>query len=145
MASIITGLFESQSQSKKISDDLENAGFQDGDFIMYLHEENISKEVKTSIWQSLFKDNTTLEDDSLVVSVKAKELEVQEKVHRIFTENNVIHQNLIENIKFKDAESLQYLKRIVSLRAKSEIYSSPEIRQRGAARGINSEVFFGKN
>lgn len=145
MASIITGLFKSQRQSTKISKDLEDAGFQDNDFIMYLHEEPISKEIKTSIWQSFFKDNTKLEDESFVVSVKVKESEAQEKVKQIFADNDAIHQNYIQNIKFKDAESLQYLKRIVSLRAKSHIYSSPEIRRREQARGINSEVFFGKN
>lgn len=145
MASIVTGLFESQSQSKKISEDLENAGFHDEDYIMYLHEGNISKEVKTSVWQSLFKDNTKLEDDSLVVSVKIKEPACKEKVTKVFEENNIVHQNYIENIKFKDARSLQYIKRIVSLRAKSEIYSSPQIRQRGSSEGLNSEVLFGKS
>ena len=144
MASIITGLFKSQSQSKKISEDLKQAGFHDNDFIMYLHEEPISKEIKTSIWQSFFKDNIKLEDESFVVSVKVKEPQCQEKVKSVFTDNKVVHQNYIQNIKFEDAHSLQYLKRIVSLRAKSHIYSSPEIRQRGSSRGINSEVFFGK-
>ena len=145
MASIITGLFKSQNQSQKISEDLKNAGFSNTNFIIYRHENSISKEVKTKLWQSFFKDNTKLEDESLVVSVKTKEVESQEKIKQIFNENDVLHQNLIENIKFEDAKSLHYLKRIVSLRAKSMIYSSPEIRHHGKTRGINSEVFFGKN
>lgn len=145
MASIITGLFSSQNQSKKISEDLEKAGFQDAEYIMYLHEQPISKEIKTSIWQSFFRDDTKLEDESLVVSVKVREPEAREKVKQIFAENNAVTQNYIQNIKFKDAESLQYLKRIVSLRAKSQIYTSPEIRHRGQNPGMNSEVFFGKN
>ena len=145
MASITTGLFKSQSQSKKISEDLENAGFKNSDYIMYLHDKPVSKEVKTSIWQSFFSDNTQLEDDSLVISVKIKEPKERETAAKIFLENDSIHQNYIENIKFKDAQSLQYLKRIVALRAKSSIQSSAEIRHKGATRGINSEVFFGKN
>lgn len=145
MAAIITGLFRSQRQSRKISEDLENAGFRDDEFIMYLHDDHISKEIKTSIWQSFFKDNTKLDDDSFVVSVKVNDAECREKVKKVFSDNEAIHQNLIENIKFKDAHSLRYLKRIVSLRAKSEIYSSPEIRHRGQTRGMNAEVFFGKN
>ena len=144
MASIITGLFKSQSQSRKISEDLENAGFADGDFIMYLHDNHITKEIKTTIWRSFFKDRTKLEDESLVVTVKAKEPEAQEKVKQIFADNGAIHQNYIENIKFKDAQSLQYLKRIVSLRAKSQIFSSPDVRRPGQHSGMSSEVTFGK-
>ncbi|WP_027376365.1 hypothetical protein [Kaistella palustris] len=145
MSSIITGLFKSQSQSRKISEDLENAGISNDGYIMYLHEHPISREVKTSIWRSFFKDNTSLEDESLVVSVKVKGPEQREMVSKIFDANDAVTQNYIENIKFKDAESLQYLRRIVSLRAKSEIMPSPDIKHRGQTRGINSEVFFGKN
>ena len=145
MASIITGLFKSQSQSQKISEDLERAGFRNSDYIVYLTDEGISKEVKTSVWQSFFRDNRKLEDDSLVVSVKVRGPSSTEIVKEIFAENGSVHQNYFENLKFEDAKSLQYLKRIASLRAKAEIYSSPEIRKRGESRGINSEVFFGKN
>lgn len=145
MASIITGLFKNQSQSKAIAQDLESKGFQDSDYIIYLHDEKISKEVKTSIWQSFFKDKTKLEDESLVVSVKVKSPEQIEIVNEVFTKNNSIHQNYFENIKFRDAKSLNYLKRIVSLRAKSEIYNSPNMKHRESLTGINSEVLFGKS
>ena len=95
MASIITGLFESQSQSKKISEDLEKAGFDNSDYIIYLHEEPVSREVKTSLWQLFFNDDVTLEDDSLAVTVKVNEQELKEKAVQIFTENKVIHYNYI--------------------------------------------------
>lgn len=145
MASIITGLFNNQSQSKAIAQDLESKGFQDSDYIIYLHDETISKEVKTSIWQSFFKDKTKLEDESLVVSVKVKSPDQIEDVKEVFTKNNSVHQNYFENIKFRDAKSLQYLKRIVSLRAKSEIYNSPNVNYRASLTGMNSEVLFGKS
>lgn len=144
MASIITGLFNHQSQSKAISQDLEQAGFQDSDYIIYLHDERISKEVKTSIWQYFFKDKRKLEDESLVVSVRIKSPEQLEKVKELFAKNEVIHSNYFDHIKFRDARSLDYLKRIVSLRAKSEIYNSPNVNHRTPSTGINSEVLFGK-
>lgn len=143
MASIITGSFESQSQSKEISQDLENAGFKDSDYIIYLHDERITKEIKTSIWQYLFKDKTKLDDDSLVVSVKVKGPEEIEKVNEVFSKNKSVHQNYIEHIKFDNAKSLDYLRRIVSLRAKAEIYNSPNITYRGQSSGMNAEVLFG--
>ena len=144
MASIITGLFKSQSQSRKISQDLEKAGFGHDDYIIYLSESNISKEVKTSLWQSFFKDNTQLEDDSLVVTVRVNEHESRDKISKIFEDNGAIHTNYFENIKFREAMSLKFLKRIVSLRAKSQIFSSREVRHHGQNPGMNSEVIFGK-
>lgn len=140
MASIITGLFQSQSQAKKISDELLISGIPEEQFIIYLHERTISKEVKTSIWQSFFRDATKLQDESLVVSVKIDDKITRELVSKIFTDNNVIQENYIENIRFKDAESLNFIKRIVSIRARAAIFSSPEIKHRNQGRGIDAEV-----
>lgn len=143
MSSIITGLFRSQRQAAAIATDLDNAGFAENNYIIYLHEKPISKETKTSLWQSFFGDNTELEDESLVVSVKVPGPKSREIVKQVFQNNQCIHQNYIENIKFKDAQSLQLLKRIVSLRAKSHISSAPVIKRRAQNNGMNSEVFFG--
>lgn len=145
MASIITGSFESQSQHNKIAQDLENAGFLNSDYIIYLHDEKITKEIKTSIWQHFFKEKIKLEDDSLVVSVKVKDADQIEKVKEIFLSNNSFHQNYFENIKFRNARSLEFLKKIVSLRAKAEIYNTPQLNYRGQSAGINSEVNFGNS
>ena len=144
MATIITGLFNSQSKSHAIAKDLENVGFGNSDYITYLHDEHITKEVKTSIWQYFFKDQRTLEDDSLVVSVKIKTPEQMEIVKKVFSKNDCIHENFFHNIKFRDARSLDYLNKIVSLRAKSEIYRPLENNYRGQSEGINAEVVFGK-
>lgn len=143
MTTIITGLFHSQSQSGKISHDLESAGFRDSDYIMYLHDKTISRDVKTSLWQYFFKERRELEDDSLVISVRVKNQESIDKVTKIFNDNFVLHQNLINNIRFEDAKSLEYLKRVVSLRAKASIFSVPEIRFRKGSKGISSDVAFG--
>ena len=145
MATIITGLFQSQSQSRKISEDLENAGFAQDDFIIYLQDREISREVKTSVWQSFFKDNRTLEDESLVVTVRVRDPESRERILQIFSANGAVHTNYFENIKFRDAMSLQFLKRIVALRAKSQIASPREVRHHGQSGGMSSEITFGKS
>ncbi|MDN3605796.1 hypothetical protein [Kaistella yonginensis] len=145
MASIITGLFQSQNQSSTIGQDLENAGILNEDYILYMHDEKINKDIKTSVWQSFFKDKTQLEDDSLVVSVKVKDPGEIEKIKEVFSKNKCIHQNYFENIKFRASQSLEYLKKIVALRARAEIYNSPGINYRGQSTGINSEVTFGNS
>lgn len=143
MASIITGLFKSQSQAAAITKDLDDSGFEQNNYILYLHEKPISKEVKTSLWQSFFGDNTKLENDSLVVSVKVPGPNSRERVTEIFQNNQCVYQNYVENIKFQDAKSLQMLKRIVSLRAKAHIFDIPANKRREQHNGMNSEVFFG--
>lgn len=144
MSSIITGLFHSQDQSAKISADLENVGFNDSTYIMYLHEKPISKEIKTSIWRSFFNDKTQLEDDSLVISVKVSTPNEEQKVTEIFKNNEVSHQNYLENITMKDAKSLGYLKKVAAIRAKALIYSAPTIHHHDPLSGMSSEVVFGK-
>ncbi|WP_234110417.1 MULTISPECIES: hypothetical protein [Chryseobacterium] len=142
MASIITGLFKSQDQSRKISEDLAHAGFKDSDFILYLHDHKIPKEVKTSVWNYFFGDHTEVEEEHLVISVKVKTPEQIESVAKIWSENGVIQQNYYENVKFEAAKSLDCLKRLVALRARAQIYQSPEIKIHENSEGISSEVTF---
>lgn len=145
MISIITGLFESQKQSRTIAADLENAGIPDSKFIMYLHDRPITKEIKTSLWQHFFKDKTELQDDSLVVSVQVESEDDLEVVNKVFMTNDCIHQNFFENIKISKSLSLHDLKKNVALRAKAQIYSVPPLNARHAQSGnLNSEVVFGK-
>lgn len=143
MASIVTGLFQSQSQSRKIAEDLENIGLPSQDYIIYLHEHHVPKEVKTSIWQSFFQDETTLEDDSLVVTARVREPEKRQQIMQLFENNHAIHVNYFENIKFQDVMSLKFLQKMVSLRAKSQIYNSREVRHHEGSSGMTSEINFG--
>ena len=144
MASIVTGLFQSQSQSRKIAEDLENIGLPIQDYIIYLHEHHVPKEVKTSIWQSFFQDATTLEDDSLVVTARVRDPEKRQQIMQLFENNHAIHVNYFENIKFQDVMSLKFLQKMVSLRAKSQIYNSREVRHHEGSSGMTSEINFGR-
>ena len=144
MASIVTGLFQSQSQSRKIAEDLENIGLPSPDYIIYLHEHHVPKEVKTSIWQSFFQDDTTLEDDSLVVTARVREPERRQQIMQLFENNHAIHVNYFEKIKFQDVMSLKFLQKMVSLRAKSQIYNSREVRHHEGSSGMTSEINFGR-
>ena len=144
MTSIITGLFKSQSQAPRIAADFKSAGIKKSHYIFYLHEHPIRKEIKTSIWRYFFNDRAVLEDDSLVVSVKAKTPERIEKVKGIFCGHDCMLQNYFEHIKFKDAKSLEYLKRIASIRAKAQIFHIPETHHHLSHEGMGTEVNFGK-
>ena len=111
---------------------------------MFLHEEPVSPHLKTSIWQLFFNHDILLQDESLAITVKENEQELKEKAVKVFAENKVIHYSYIENIKFRDAMSMDYLKRIARLRAKSQLFSRPEIKHHDDHSGMNSEILFGK-
>ena len=144
MVSIVTGMFQSQSQSRKIAEDLENISLPSQDYIIYLHEHHVPKEVKTSIWQSFFQDDTTLEDDNLVVTARVRDPEKRQQIMQLFENNHAIHVNYFENIEFQDVMSLKFLQKMVSLRAKSQIYNSREVRHHEGSSGMTSEINFGR-
>ncbi len=144
MSTITTGLFKSQNQAQEIAADLESSGFGNQDYILYVHNYPLTKEVKTNLWQSFFKDKTVLQDESLVVSVRVRNDNQKQLVKEIFEQHHCVHQNYIENIKFSDAQSLSYLKKIVALRARAAVKEAPGVTHRPASDGMNSEVLFGK-
>lgn len=143
MATILTGLFESQKQAAEISEALETAGIKNEDFIVYLHEKSIPKEVKTSVWRNFFGDKTVLEEESLVVTVRVREAGERDIISAIFNDNNASQINTIDNVRFSQAQSLEYLRRIVRLRARAQIVNTPSVRIPSSSSGMNSEVTFG--
>ena len=143
MTSIITGLFRSQSLAPIIALDLENAGVKNSSYIMYLHDHPITKQIKSSLWNYFFKDHLILQDDSLVVSVKAKKPEKVEKVKCVFCGHECLAQHYFENIKFKDARSLDYINKLAAIRAKAQIYSAPATHHHIYHEGISSDTEFG--
>jgi len=52
-------------------------------------------------------------------------------------------QHYFENIKFKDARSLDYLNKLAAIRAKAQIYSAPATHHHIYHEGISSDTEFG--
>lgn len=146
MSYTIVGLFHSQEQAKAVSESLENKGFKNTDYIIYLTE---NKPVEKSFWTKLFTNNIDEEAtavDSLITSVAIKndlELELAEKA---FAENKVINIYELPEVDFSQATDLEYIKKVVALKAKTQIYAMPEIKTSTSdiSSGINAEVSVGK-
>ena len=146
MSYTIVGLFASQEQAKKVSESLENKGFKNSDYIIYLTE---NKPVEKSFWTKLFTNNIDEEAisvDSLITSVAIKndlELELAEKA---FAENKVVNVYELPEVEFSQAKDLEYIKKVVALKAKTQIYAMPEIKTSSSDMnsGINAEVNVGK-
>lgn len=119
MSSILTGLFEKHSDYKKLERELEASGFSDSEYIVYLNDDH--------------------HNSQYMVSVEIKDKSVTEKTKQIFTENHVMKTYLFENMSI-DQASYGYLKRLIDVRCKAEIHSSPDVRIKAQHNGITSEV-----
>lgn len=128
MTKIIIGLFSTQRNAKKLSADLEKFGFANEDYIIYVNKENQHKE---SFWERLFGGRTPkfipAEMDKLITSVAIKNEKQLEMVKQIFASYNAVHIYELNDLDIEEAKSLDYLKKIVSIRAKAEVYTMPTL------------------
>lgn len=125
MTTIIIGLFPTQKEAKNLATDLEKANFLNEDYIIYLNQ---VEEQKENFWNRLFGGRTpqinTNDIDKLIVSVSIKSQDQLDAAKKVFSENNAVHIYEFDDVTLKEAQSLDYLKTKVALRAKSEVYSS---------------------
>ena len=147
MTYTIVGLFASQNQSKAVSQGLKSNGFKDSDYIVYVTDEK--KVEKKSIWAKLFTEDAHEEaaaTDSLIVSVAINNSQEAEKAKKVFAENNVVNTYELDNLPFEEAKNLDYVKKVVALKAKMLVYAMPEIKTSSSeiSTGINTELNVGK-
>lgn len=120
MSSILTGFFNTQSDYKKLESDLENSGFGDSDYIVYLNDDHHS-----SYW----------------ASVEIKSNNHSETAQNAFADNFVLKTYLFENMTINEA-SYTNLKKFIDARSKAEIHTSPDVKRKLQHSGIDSEVKF---
>lgn len=146
MSYTIVGLFKSQEYSKAVSESLENNGFKNEDYIVY-HEEK--KHTPKSFWTKLFTDDIdekATEVDSLIISVAIGSEQDLENAKKVFKENEVVNTYILDEVNFEKATDLEYLKKVITLKVKSQIYAMPEVKTSSSEMhtGISSEVGSGK-
>ena len=143
MSYTIVGLFSSQNQAKEVSNSLENKGFKDTDYIVYLTE-NAPKE-KQSLWKRIFTkeiDEEAIKVDSLIISVAINDNTELDSAKSAFTENSAVNIYILDDVSFDEAKDLDYIKKVVGIKAKIQIYTMPDIKTSNSDlhTGINSEV-----
>lgn len=126
MTTIVIGLFPTQKDAKQLATDLENNGFVNEDYIVYLNKKE--KEQKENFWNKLFGNRTpqfnTEELDKLIASVSIKSGAQLTIAKEIFTAHHAVHTYEFDDVSIIDAQSLDYLKAKVAVRAKVEVYAS---------------------
>lgn len=146
MSYTIVGLFKSQEYSKAVSEGLENIGFKNEDYIIY-HEEK--KHTPKSFWTKLFTDDIDEKAtavDSLIVSVAIRNEQDLANAKQVFRENEVVNTYSLDDVNFEKATDLDYIKKVITLKVKSQIYAMPEVKTSNSDMhtGISSEVSIGK-
>ena len=121
MSSILTGLFERNGDYKRLEDELENSGFANSDYIVYLKEDH--------------------QHSQFMVSVEIKDAEQSQKAHDIFHQNSVLKTYLFENMNI-DQASYSNVKKYIDARSKAEIHNSPDVKKKPQHTGMDSEVKF---
>lgn len=126
----IVGLFPSQENIKEVSAEIEKRGIKNQDYIIYRTDKDNKIGVQKNFWERLFgndKTQATNSTDHLITSVSIKNKEELESVTQSFNANKVVKIYEFEDMTLDEAKDLNYIKKIVALRAKSYIYGMPEI------------------
>ena len=142
----VVGLFPSQENAKEVSASLEQSGIRNEDYIIYRTDRENTPEVKKNFWQKLFGNTNaeieTPEVDKLITSVAVRSNGELINVKRSFEKNHVVKIYEFQDMTLEEAKDLNYVKKIVELRAKSHIYAMPEISLStgNLHEGMNAEV-----
>ncbi|MGZ5210032.1 MAG: hypothetical protein ACXWBY_06215 [Kaistella sp.] len=141
----VVGLFESQENAKQVSAGLEKTGIKNEDYIIYKTNKNSSTEQKQNFWVKLLglqAPQMVNEDDKLITSVSVTSNEELNSVKKSFEQNDVVKIYEFQDMTLEEAKDLDYIKKIVALRAKSHIYAMPDISlsTSNMPEGINAEV-----
>ncbi|WP_312324324.1 hypothetical protein [Soonwooa sp.] len=121
MGNIIVGLMSQQNDYQNLRFELEESGFRDSDYIIYLNNG---------------------ENDSFWASISANNDQQKNKGEEILKKLDAKKSYYFKNVDIEDAKSFDALKKEIGIRAKSEIHPSPDIRHRTPHHGLNSEIKF---
>lgn len=141
----VVGLFPNQEFAKEISEGIEQSGIKNEDYIIYKTNKNSSKEDKRNFWKKLLgieKTAAKTEVETLITSVAIRNEEELNNIKKSFKKNDVVKIYEFQDMTLEEAKNLDYVKKIVELRAKSQIYAMPQMSiSRGViSEGINTEV-----
>lgn len=122
MSNILAGLFEPHSDYKKLESDLENSGFANSDYVIYLNNDASNN--------SQYLASVTVKDNSQI-----------ENARNIFTQNAALKAYLFEGMSVKET-NYDTIKKYIDARNRAEIHNSPDVKIKTSSDGMNSEVKF---
>ena len=141
----VVGLFPNKKFTKEISEAIEQSGIKNEDYIIYKTNKNSSKEEKRNFWKKLLglkNTQASAEVESLITSVAVRNEEELNNIKKSFEKNDVVKIYEFQDMTIEEAKNLDYVKKVVALRAKSHIYAMPQISvsRGGISEGMDTQV-----
>lgn len=121
MSHILAGLFDHRSDYKQLESDLENSGFENSDYIVYL--------------------NSGSNNSQYLASVTVNDINQIDLARNAFIQNAALKSYLFENMNINEA-NYDTIKKYIDARNRAEIQNSPDIKIKTSSDGMNSEVKF---
>lgn len=119
MSKILSGVFQSQNDYKKLETDLESSGFGNSDYIVYVNDSPNNHQYLASV---------AVHDNNQVDHAK-----------NIFKQNAVVKTYLFDDMTIQQAD-YNSIKKFIDAKSKAEIHNSPDIKIKRLTDGIDSEV-----
>ncbi|WP_294249862.1 hypothetical protein [uncultured Chryseobacterium sp.] len=120
MSNVLAGIFNYGNDYKNLEADLEQSGFDNSDYIVYLNEGSHAPQL---------------------VSVAVRDAAQAEHAGSIFSSHGALKTYLIDNMSIHQAD-YQTVKRFIDSHNRAEIHNSPDVKIKGATDGMDSEVRF---
>jgi predicted metal-binding transcription factor (methanogenesis marker protein 9) len=141
----VVGLFESQEKAQNVSESLERTGIRNEDYIIYKTNPASPRAQKQAFWRTVLglkESRPAANQDKLITSVEVRSDEELLEVKKSFAQNGAVNIYEFKDMTIEEAKDLNYIKKIVELRAKSHIYAMPAISLSSMqmSQGINAEV-----
>lgn len=138
----VIGLFPSQDDAPQVSASLEQSGIKNENYIIYKNAKERSE--KQGFWKKLLGVEAVKNEtpQSLITSVSVQNEQELDNIKKSFAKNKVVKMYEFQDMTLEEAKNLDHVRKIVALRAKSQIYSLPKtsIARKDSNEGINSEL-----
>lgn len=121
MANVYTGLFNNAHEYKKLERDLEDSGFRDSDYIVYINNDGNAQ---------------------YVASVSVKNERQSEIAAEVFSKNQVVKTFTINNTDLNEMRDFEDVRKFITVHSKAEISQSPNLRIKSANKGIDPNLSF---
>ena len=125
----IVGLFPSQENIKDVAEGLERSGIKNQDYLIYKSAAKNTAGAKGNFWKKLLGSNEreVSNNDNLITSVEVRNEAEFANVQDSFKKNKAVKIYEFKDMTIDEAKDLNHIKKMVEMRAKSQIYAMPEI------------------
>ncbi len=142
MSYTIVGLFSSPIEPKNVSKIIENKGFKDRDYIVYINETKLTETKKSNKIHNMEGGVNASRDGLTICTIAINNDEELNLAKMAFTEIHADNVTVLDDVNFEKAKNLDYIKKILDMKAKILIYTMPEFKifHPIVHTGIDSEV-----